>query len=262
MESKPFEKSSNFLKSRPRTEPRLGGLPNTPCDPATAAQWFCGRSRLKKEPNQILGQCNTQCRSGALVFVGFFVQRKRRGGGGVRGSERLLHRTLPPANPLTVCSSWRRGGRKNELWNFITPGPPLMQLTSYSEPSYLDKQHNEKDWLFLGKTAQATTMNTRWRWITSIMGSCVLDTLFPLAAVMGGQTLFRVNNQSRFNIWKSNQSRIKREKKYFSWFYFILKTPCSSCSHVVSVEKYSVYCGQTMHCLTWLLLLLQAKMDD
>lgn len=176
-ESKPFPKSGNFLKSRPRPEPRLGGLPNTPCDPATAARWLCGRRRRRKEPNQILGQCHTQWRSGPLVFVGCCWKEKETKKKKKNRSERLLRRTAPLANPLQFCSSWRSGGRKNELWNFITPGPPLMQLTSYSEPGYLDKQHNEKDCLFLGKTAQATTMNTRWRWITSIMGSCVLDTL-------------------------------------------------------------------------------------
>lgn len=111
---------------------------------------------------------------------------------------------VPLANPLTLCSScWRSGKRKKELWNFITPGPPLMQLSSYSERSYLDKQHNEKDWLFLAKTAQATTMNTRWRWITSIMGSCVLET-FSIC----GQSLIHVKTQMSLQYLKKSTRKI------------------------------------------------------
>lgn len=143
---------------------------------------------------------------GTTCFCGLLSK----GGGNLkkRSSERLLRRTVPLANPLTVCSSWRSGGRKNELWNFITPGPPLMQLTSYSEPGYLDKQHNEKDWLFLGKTAQATTMNTRWRWITSIMGSCVLDTLSLRGPDRQPESLIQ-KLKCHLNIWKSRHRKIK-----------------------------------------------------
>lgn len=93
----------------------------------------------------------------------------------------------------------------------------------------------------------------------------VFLTLFPFAARMGGQSLIRVKTQVSLQYLKESTwkiiTRLSVEENICLGSILYWKLPMLLAQTWFLLKKYFDHYYLIMHCITWLLLFLQAKID-